>query len=287
MQIQWYPGHMTKALRQMKEDIKLVDLVIEICDARIPVSSRNPEIDNLAAGKERIVVLAKADLADEAECKKWIEFFSSKGIYACSVDARNRNSVRKCQSVIDRASEKKRERDRKRGILPRPVRTMIVGIPNSGKSTFINAYAGKAAAKTGNKPGVTRGKQWIKTGKTLELLDTPGILWPKFEDETVGMHLAFVGAIKDEIFESSQLVVELIELLLSIDEEIFLRVYDIDAKSPVDIIEAYAKSHSCIKAQGELDYDKAGRMILNDFRSGRMGQITLEKVSESESDAGR
>lgn len=282
MQIQWYPGHMTKALRQMKEDIKLVDLVIEICDARIPVSSRNPEIDNLAAGKERIVVLAKSDLADDLECKKWIEFFSSKGIFACAVDARNRNSVKKCQSVIDKASEKKRERDRKRGILPRPVRTMIVGIPNSGKSTFINAYAGKSAAKTGNKPGVTRGKQWIRTGKSLELLDTPGILWPKFEDEAVGMHLAFVGAIKDEIFEVSQLVVALIELLLEIDEDVFLDQYGIEEKTPTGIIESYAKSHSCLKGGGELDYDKAGRLLLNDFRNGKMGKITLEKVSKQQ-----
>lgn len=187
MNIQWYPGHMTKAKRAMKEDMKLIDLVIELVDARVPLSSRNPDIDDLGAGKARMVLLNKSDLADERQNARWAAWFEDKGIHVVKIDARNKGTLKQVQSVIQEACKEKIERDRRRGILNRPIRTMVVGIPNVGKSTFINSFAGKACARTGNKPGVTKGNQWIRLNKTLELLDTPGILWPRFEDQQVGL----------------------------------------------------------------------------------------------------
>lgn len=186
MQFQWYPGHMTKAKRQMQEDIKLIDLVIELVDARIPLSSRNPDIDELGKNKSRLILMNKSDLADEAVSREWAEFFKKKGYYVVSLDSRSKAGMKNVTAVVMEACKEKIERDRKRGIKNRPVRAMVVGIPNVGKSTFINSYAGKACAKTGNKPGVTKGKQWIRLNKNVELLDTPGILWPKFEDQMVG-----------------------------------------------------------------------------------------------------
>ena len=196
--INWYPGHMTKAVRQMKEDIKLIDLVIELLDARIPLSSKNPDIDDLGKNKARLVLLNKSDLADETDNNKWIQYFKDKGIIALKINSKINRELKKLIMQFRLPARKKIERDKKRGIINRPVRAMVVGIPNVGKSTFINAYAGRAA-KTGNKPGVTKGKQWIKLNKNLELLDTPGILWPKFDNQTIGMHLAFIGSINDNI----------------------------------------------------------------------------------------
>lgn len=189
MQFQWYPGHMTKAKRMMQEDMKLVDLVIELVDARIPMSSRNPDIDELGKNKARLILMNKADLADDKKTEQWMDYFKGRGFYAVKLDSRKKNGMKSVQNVIAEACKEKTERDRKRGILNRPVRAMVVGIPNVGKSTFINTFAGKACTKTGNKPGVTRGKQWIRLNKNVELLDTPGILWPKFEDQKVGMRL--------------------------------------------------------------------------------------------------
>ena len=207
MQFQWYPGHMTKAKRQMQEDIKLIDLVIELVDARIPMSSRNPDIDELGKNKARLILLNKSDLADKDASEAWMEFFKEKGYFAVKVDARNKGCMKAISAVIAEACKEKTERDRKRGIKNRPVRAMVVGIPNVGKSTFINTFAGRACAKTGNKPGVTKGKQWIRLNKSVELLDTPGILWPKFEDQSVGLKLALIGSIRDkkrldEVFET-------------------------------------------------------------------------------------
>ena len=193
MNFQWYPGHMTKAKRQMQEDIKLIDLVIELVDARIPLSSRNPDIDELGKNKYRLILMNKADLADKEQTKKWAEYFKAKGFFVVSLDARTKNSMKSITDIVMEACKEKIERDRKRGIKNRPVRAMVVGIPNVGKSTFINSYAGKACAKTGNKPGVTKGKQWIRLNKNVELLDTQGILWPKFEDQIVGLRLALIG----------------------------------------------------------------------------------------------
>ena len=213
MHFQWYPGHMTKAKRAMQEDIKLIDVIIELVDARIPRSSKNPDIDSLAQGKSRILLLNKSDMADAAKTQSWISYYEKQGFLALAVNSKKKNELKQVNALVQKACEKKIERDRKRGIKNRPVRAMIVGIPNVGKSTFINSFAGKACAKTGNKPGVTKGKQWIRLNKQVELLDTPGILWPKFEDQTVGQHLAFIGSIKDELIQSVELALDLIEFL--------------------------------------------------------------------------
>ena len=205
MNVQWYPGHMTKAKRQMQEDIKLIDLIIELVDARVPLSSRNPDIDELGKNKSRLILLNKADLADERQNEAWKAYFQKKGFFVVKVDSRNGSGMKMIQNVIQEACKEKIERDRRRGIKNRPIRAMVVGIPNVGKSTFINTFAGRACAKTGNKPGVTKGKQWIRLNKGVELLDTPGILWPKFEDQQVGMRLACVGSIKDDILNMEEL----------------------------------------------------------------------------------
>ena len=213
MNYQWYPGHMTKAKRMMQENMKLIDIMIELVDARIPVSSRNPDIDTLGKGKARLILLNKSDLADERKNDGWTEFFKKKGYYVVRMDARNKGSMKQVSAIIAEACKEKTERDLRRGIKNRPVRAMVVGIPNVGKSTFINTFAGKACAKTGNKPGVTKGKQWIRLNKNVELLDTPGILWPKFEDQSVGLRLALIGSIKDDILNIDELSLELIQIL--------------------------------------------------------------------------
>ena len=278
MQFQWYPGHMTKAKRQMQEDIKLIDLVIELVDARIPMSSRNPDIDELGKNKARLILLNKSDLADKDASEAWMEFFKEKGYFAVKVDARNKGCMKAISAVIAEACKEKTERDRKRGIKNRPVRAMVVGIPNVGKSTFINTFAGRACAKTGNKPGVTKGKQWIRLNKNVELLDTPGILWPKFEDQRVGLYLALIGAIKDEILNIDELSLELIKILLSDYPTVLKERYGVeeDAEPPV-ILGQIAENRKCISKGGELDYSKAAALLIDEFRSGKLGQITLER----------
>lgn len=278
MQFQWYPGHMTKAKRQMQEDIKLVDLVIELVDARIPMSSRNPDIDELGKNKARLILLNKADLADDRQLEAWMNFFKEKGYFAVRLDARSKAGMKNVQNVIMDACAEKIERDRKRGIKNRPVRAMVVGIPNVGKSTFINSFAGKACAKTGNKPGVTKGKQWIRLNKGVELLDTPGILWPKFEDQSVGLKLALIGSIKDEILNIDEMSLELIRFLQERYKELLTARYegiDVDAK-PVEILEQIAALRGCIKKGGDIDYTKTANLLLDEFRSGMIGRITLE-----------
>ncbi len=278
MKLQWYPGHMTKAKRQMQEDLKLIDLVIEVIDSRIPYSSRNPEIDQLAQNKARVILMNKADLADEKANRLWAEYFREQGAFAALADSRKKNNMKEIRSAIDQASAKKKERDRKRGILNRPVRAMIVGIPNCGKSTFINTISGKASTKTGNKPGVTKGKQWIKLNKDIELLDTPGILWPKFEDEQVGTNLALVGSIKDEIIPSEELSLELIDFLTKTYPGVLCERYHIDEeKKNSDILIEIAENRKCIKSGGEADYEKAAKLLLDEFRSGALGKLTLER----------
>ena len=277
MNVQWYPGHMTKAKRQMQEDIKLIDLIIELVDARVPLSSRNPDIDELGKNKARMILLNKADLADERQNRAWMEYFKEKGIYAVSIDSRNKGSMKAVSAAITEACKEKTERDRRRGIKNRPVRAMVVGIPNVGKSTFINTFAGKACAKTGNKPGVTKGKQWIRLNKNVELLDTPGILWPKFDDQMVGLRLALIGSIKDEILNIDELSLELIELLQQHYPGMLKERYDIDeAQDKVKVLEAIAVSRNCMKKGSEIDYSKAAALVVDDFRSGRIGRITLE-----------
>lgn len=277
MQFQWYPGHMTKAKRQMQEDIKLIDLVVELVDARIPMSSRNPDIDDLGKNKARLILLNKSDLADAKASEAWMEFFKEKGYYAVKVDSRNKGCMKAISSVIAEACKEKTERDRKRGIKNRPVRAMVVGIPNVGKSTFINTYAGRACAKTGNKPGVTKGKQWIRLNKSVELLDTPGILWPKFEDQTVGLKLALIGSIKDEILNIDELALELIAILKEHYSGVLQARYEVEEeKTPAEIIHQIAIKRNCIQKGNELDYTKAANLLMDEFRGGKLGKITLE-----------
>ena len=284
MNYQWYPGHMTKARRMMQEDIKLIDLVIELVDARVPLSSRNPDIDELGKNKSRLILLNKADLADKSANKKWTEFFQQKGYYVQEVDSRSGAGMKAISAIIQEACKEKIERDRKRGIKNRPVRAMVVGIPNVGKSTFINTYAGKACAKTGNKPGVTNGKQWIRLNKNVELLDTPGILWPKFEDQAVGMRLAMIGSINDEILNIDELALELIQYLRNAYPGTLEKRYQCEEaaeKEALQILEEVAKLRGCLIKGGELDYGKASRLLMDDFRSGKLGRITLEMPEEA------
>ncbi len=277
----WYPGHMTKAKRMMQEDIKFNDIVIELIDARIPMSSRNPDIDDLAKNKYRLILLNKSDLADERVTVKWVEFFEKQGIKVIKLDSRQRSGMKSVNNAILEVCKEKIERDRKRGIINRPVRAMIVGIPNVGKSTFINSFAGKACAKTGNKPGVTKGKQWIRLNKTVELLDTPGILWPKFDNEKIANDLAFIGSINDQILNLTELSLKFIESVKNDYAGIFTSRYDIEEKDDgVTMLGDIAIARGCIKKGGEPDYDKAAALIFDDFRSGKLGKISIEKPED-------
>lgn len=277
----WYPGHMTKAKRMMQEDIKFNDIVIELIDARIPMSSRNPDIDDLAKNKYRLILLNKSDLADERVTVKWVEFFEKQGIKVIKLDSRQRNGMKSVNNAILEVCKEKIERDRKRGIINRPVRAMIVGIPNVGKSTFINSFAGKACAKTGNKPGVTKGKQWIRLNKTVELLDTPGILWPKFDNEKIANDLAFIGSINDQILNLTELSLKFIESVKNDYAGIFTSRYDIEEKDDgVTMLGDIAIARGCLKKGGEPDYDKAAALIFDDFRSGKLGKISIEKPED-------
>lgn len=279
MDYHWYPGHMTKAVRQMKEDIKLIDLVIELLDARIPLSSRNPDIDDLGKNKARLVLLNKSDLADETDNNKWIQYFKDKGIIALKINSKNKQGIKEINNAVQIACKEKIERDKKRGIINRPVRAMVVGIPNVGKSTFINAYAGRAAAKTGNKPGVTKGKQWIKLNKSLELLDTPGILWPKFDDQTIGMHLAFIGSINDNILDVTELAYQLVKLLATTYPKLVVERYKIEGhEDPLQVMYQVAEVRGCRLKGNQPDLEKTSKIIMDDFRAGKLGRITLDKL---------
>ena len=268
MNVQWYPGHMTKAKRQMQEDLKLIDLIIELVDARVPLSSRNPDIDRLGQNKSRLILLNKADLADERQNEAWKEYFQGKGFHVVKVDSRNGAGMKAIQNVIQEACREKIERDRRRGIKNRPIRAMVAGIPNVGKSTFINTFAGKACAKTGNRPGVTKGKQWIRLNKNVELLDTPGILWPKFEDQEVGIRLAYVGSIKDDILNMEELALSLIGYLKKNYPGVLQERYEADETGEaLEILQGIARARGCLKKGEELDYAKASGLFFDDFRS--------------------
>ena len=293
----WYPGHMTKAKRMMEENIRLIDLVIEIVDARVTMSSRNPDIDKLASNKARIILLNKADLADDYVTNKWIAYFNSKNIYCLKLNSRDNSGVKQVNNLIQTACADKIERDKSRGIMNRTIKAMVVGIPNVGKSTFINSFAGKASAKTGNKPGVTKGKQWIKLGKNVEMLDTPGILWPRFENQDVGMRLAMIGSINDNILNIEELAIDTINYVYNnypdniieryeLDKEAVKASYDESAINPDNSIALYimeqaALKRGCIKKGNAIDYEKTANIILDDFRSGRLGRITLERSEDN------
>ncbi len=281
MHFQWYPGHMTKARRMMQENIKLIDLIIELVDARVPLSSRNPDIDEMGRNKARLILLNKADLAEDRRNDEWVEYFREKGYSAVKVNSKKGVGIKSIQSVIQEACREKTERDRRRGILNRPVRAMVAGIPNVGKSTFINTLAGKACTKTGNKPGVTKGKQWIRLNKSVELLDTPGILWPKFEDQTAALKLAFIGSIKDEILQTEELAAELVKFLGKEYPGVIEEKYSVETtEDSYECLRNIAVSRHCLVRGNELDVEKAAALLLDDFRNGRLGRITLETPEE-------
>ena len=284
MNYQWYPGHMTKAKRMMQENIGLIDLVIELVDARIPLSSRNPDIDELGKNKARLILLNKSDLADEKANKLWMEYFKNKNFHVLEINAKSGQGLRAIYGMVREACKDKIERDRRRGIKNRPVRAIVVGIPNVGKSTFINSFAGKACTKTGNKPGVTKGKQWIRLNKELEFLDTPGILWPKFESEDVGRNLALIGSMNDEILQMTELAADLIAYLLIHYREALFDRYQIEQRrdgkdtdaTPLSVLQHVCEVRKCYKKGQEVDFEKAALVVMDDFRSGRIGRITLE-----------
>ena len=286
MNYQWYPGHMTKAKRMMQENIGLIDLVIELVDARIPFSSRNPDIDELGKNKSRIILLNKSDLADASANRLWMDYFKNKGFHVLEVNARSGQGLKSIHALVREACKEKIERDRKRGIKNRPIRAIVVGIPNVGKSTFINSFAGKACTKTGNKPGVTKGKQWIRMNKELELLDTPGILWPKFESKEVGRNLALIGSMNDEILEMTELAGDLIAYLLIHYREQLSDRYEMDEQddmaTPLAVLTHICENRKCYKRGQEPDYEKASSIVMEDFRSGRIGRITLELPDDVE-----
>lgn len=282
MNVQWYPGHMTKAKRMMQEDMKLIDLVIELVDARIPYSSRNPDIDSLAGNKSRVLLLNKADLADDKKNKLWAQHYREKGCFVLEINSKTRSGMKQLSLLVREACQEKIERDRRRGIKNRPIRAMVAGIPNVGKSTFINTFVGQSCTKTGNRPGVTKGKQWIRVNKELELLDTPGILWPKFEDPLVGQHLAFIGSINDEILQTEELALSLISLLQKLYPQALQDRYQLagEQEAPV-VLEEICKRRGCYKKGMEPDYHKAAGLLLDEFRNGQMGKMTLEIPMES------
>ena len=290
---QWYPGHMTKARRMIEEDMRLVDVVIEVLDARIPYASRNPDIDRLSQGKGRVVILNKADLAERSATEAWIRYFAEKSIPAVALDARKSGISSSLSPAIREASAPVREKLRRRGMKERPMRVLIAGIPNVGKSTLINSFAGKAIAKTGNKPGVTKGKQWIRISKEAELLDTPGLLWPRFEDPAVGEHLAMIGAMSDDVVDTETLAVTVLGLLAERRGSVLRGRYaiaeaqsDAEASSPADngpgridpdeAFAAIAKARGCLRKGGEADTEKAAAILIDEFRKGVFGPLTIE-----------
>ncbi|MBR4145822.1 MAG: ribosome biogenesis GTPase YlqF [Lachnospiraceae bacterium] len=292
--INWYPGHMAKAKKMMQESIKLIDVVVEILDARIPLSSKNPDIDELAKGKYRVLLLNKSDMADEKKTAVWKKYYEDKGFFVSIVNSKTGAGVKATTEVIQKACQEKIERDRKKGILARPLRAMIAGIPNCGKSTFINSFAGKACTKTGNKPGVTIGKQWIRINKSVELLDTPGILWPKFEDQKIGLHIAFIGSINDDILYPEDMALELIKILLKDYPEVLKERYALDLsdagfdssnditdelefnQKALAVLEMIGQKRGCLKKGAEIDLLKASKILIDDFRTLKLGRITLE-----------
>lgn len=281
MNYQWYPGHMTKAVRMMQENIKLIDLVIELVDARTPMSSKNPDIDSLAGNKARVILLNKADLADPAGNAAWTEYFKKKGFHVLEINARTGAGVRAVQGLVQEACKEKIERDRRRGIKNRPIRAMVVGIPNVGKSTFINAFAGKGCTKTGNKPGVTKGKQWIRLNQNLELLDTPGILWPRFENQQVGERLAMIGSINDEILHADELAVAILIYLQKYYQGKIRERYETEESGDAyAMLKEISIQRKCFLKGEEPDLLRTSRIIVDDFRGGRLGRITLESPEE-------
>lgn len=282
MNIQWYPGHMTKTRRQIEADLKQVDAVCEIVDARIPVSSRNPDIDSICAGKPRILVLNRMDLADPAATQKWAAFFKEKGMTVIATDCKTRKGIADFTPAARKACAQKLERDAARG-MSRPIRVMVVGIPNVGKSTLINQISGRKGAKAENRPGVTRGKQWVTVDRSLQLLDTPGILWPKFEDPEVGLKLAYTGAVKEGVIDLEELACALMELLHRYYPDALSERYKIQAEPGTpgyQLLEIAGKNRGFLLSGGKIHTERMAKVLVDEFRSGKLGRFTLEMPEE-------
>ena len=281
MDYQWYPGHMTKTVRQLQENMKLIDLAIEIVDARIPVSGRNPDFDRLCQGKARMILFGKSDLGDPEENRKWMEYYRSCGLHPFSCDLRNTGALKELTPVIMEAARERIERNRRRGIMNRPIRAMVCGIPNVGKSTFINSFSGSASLKTGNKPGVTRGRQWIRMNSRVELLDTPGLLWPKFENQEIGKKIALIGSIPDENIDPVELAFYLIGCIRDSDNCLLSERYgSVEGLKEEEILELVGRKRGTLKKGGEVDIERAAAVLLEEFRQGRLGRITLESCTD-------
>ncbi len=280
MNVNWFPGHMTKALRNMENDLKLVDCVCEITDARIPRSSRNPALDELLGRKPRLILLNRADQADSASTRRWIEYYSARGLLALETDSRSGRGVERLPQAIRSLLEEKLRSLEAKGQGSRPLRAMVVGIPNVGKSTFINKAAGRKAAAASDRPGVTRGKQWVTVSKGLELLDTPGVLWPKFDDPVIGEHLAFTGAVKDQILDTEELASHLLALLAQIAPQALAERYKLTETEGLqgwELLEASAKRRGFLVSRGEADTLRMANVLLDEFRAGKLGRLTLEE----------
>ena len=278
MNIQWYPGHMTKTRRQIEADLKQVDAICEIVDARIPISSRNPDIDSICGTKPRIVILNRMDLADPNATKRWVAYFKSKGIAAVPTDCKSKKGINDFLPAVRSVLKEKIERDAARG-MKRPLRVMIVGIPNVGKSTLINQISGRKGAKAENRPGVTRGKQWVTVDGGLLLLDTPGILWPKFEDPNVGLALAFTGAVKEDVIDVEELACRLFELLYKRYPQAVKERYGIDVPEETpgyELLEAAGKKRGFLLARGEIHTERMAKVLLDEYRGGKLGKLTFE-----------
>ena len=281
MNIQWYPGHMTKTRRQIEADLKQVDAVCEIVDARIPLSSRNPDIDAICGGKPRVIVLNRIDLADPAATRQWAAWFQIKGMTVVCTDCKSRRGISEFTPAVRTACKEKLERDAARG-MNRPVRLMVVGIPNVGKSTLINQVSGRKGAKAENRPGVTRGKQWVTVDAGLQLLDTPGILWPKFDDPAVGLMLAYTGAVKENVVDLEELACRLMQLLWQRYPQVVQERYGIEALPEstgfpgYDLLTEAGRKRGFLLSRGEINTERMARVLLDEFRSGKLGRFTLE-----------
>ena len=279
MNIQWYPGHMTKTRRQMENDVRLVDLVAEVVDARIPISSRNPDIDAMVEDRPRLIIFNRADQADPAITERWVTWFRQRGWGVLETDAKSGRGVGQFSSAAKQVLKDKLEAWKAKGQIGRPIRAMVVGVPNVGKSTFINKVAKRKSAKASDRPGVTRGKQWVSVDAGLELLDTPGILWPKFEDETTGLHLAFTGAVKDEITDVEGLACALLELLRNRYPkalEVRYKLTDVDGLQGWELLEQCARKRGMLVSGGEVNTERMANVLLDEFRGGKLGRFTLE-----------
>lgn len=283
--IQWFPGHMAKTRRLMKENLPLVDVVVEITDARVPASSRNPEMKNLVGGKPRVVVLNKCDMADEALTAEWIEYYRANGVKAIAMDCRSGKGLNKLVPTVKEVMKKELEKRAAKGMEGKPIRMMVVGIPNVGKSSFINRVAGGKRAKVEDRPGVTKGKQWVTLEKGIDLLDMPGVLWPKFDDKTVGEHLAFTGAIKDDILDTELLAMRLADLLNREYHSLLCERYKLTDEEtaeiePYDLLSLIGSKRGMKVSGGEVNTERAAAMLLDEFRGGKIGRITLEMPNE-------